>query len=112
VYRNPALLALAKDEECLTRVPTYCWGGIESTVSAHSNRTRDGKGKGIKAHDWCIAFACGGCHFFLDQSKAPRAMKLSYFIPALRLTRQRIIDLGKWPEEAERGFQALYGVTE
>lgn len=111
VYRNPGLLALAKGEECLTRVPSYCWGGTESTVSAHSNRTRDGKGKGIKAHDWAIAFACGGCHFFLDQSKAPREMKLSYFIPGLRLTRERIIAMGKWPDEAERGFQLLYGET-
>ncbi|MDF3851372.1 nuclease domain-containing protein [Achromobacter denitrificans] len=109
VYRNPDLLALAKGEECLTRVPSYCWGGTESTVSAHSNRIRDGKGKGIKAHDWAIAFACGGCHFFLDQSTAPWEMKLSYFIPGLRLTRLRIIALGKWPEEAERGFQSLYG---
>lgn len=32
VYGNPALLALAEGEECLTRVPTYCWGGTESTV--------------------------------------------------------------------------------
>ncbi|MFY3534631.1 nuclease domain-containing protein [Achromobacter denitrificans] len=109
VYRNPELLALAEGEECLTRVPSYCWGGTESTVSAHSNQIRDGKGKGIKAHDWAIAFACGGCHFFLDQSTAPWEMKLSYFIPGLRLTRLRIIDLGKWPEEAERGFQSLYG---
>ena len=109
IYRNPALLALAKGEECLTRVPTYCWGGNETTVSAHSNQTRDGKGKGIKAHDWAIAFACGGCHFFLDQSTASREMKLSYFIPGLRLTRLRIIAMGKWPEEAERGYQLSYG---
>lgn len=109
IYRNPALLALAKGEECNTRVPSYCWGGTESTVSAHSNRTRDGKGKGIKAHDWAITFACGGCHFFLDQSTAPREMKLSYFIPGLRLTRLRIIAMGKWPDEAERGYQLLYG---
>jgi hypothetical protein len=109
VYRNAALLALAKDEECLTRVPSYCWGGRDSTVSAHSNRIRDGKGKGIKAHDWAIAFACGGCHYFLDQSTAPLEMKLFYFVPAMRLTRLRIIDMGKWPEEAERGFQLLYG---
>lgn len=112
VYRNQALLDLAEGEECLLRVPRYCQGSTETTVACHSNRTRDGKGKGIKAHDWAIAFGCVGCHFFIDQSTAPREMKLSYFVPALRLTRQRIIDLGKWPEEAERGFQALYGVTE
>lgn len=109
VYRNPALLALAKGQECLVRVPKYCWGGIESTVAAHSNQIRDGKGKGIKAHDWATAHACGGCHYFLDQSKAPLALKLSYFIPGLRLTRLRVIAMGKWPEEAERGYQSLYG---
>lgn len=112
IYRNQALLDLAKGEECLLRVPRYCQGGTETTVACHSNRTRDGKGKGIKAHDWAIAFGCVGCHFFIDQSTAPREMKLSYFIPGLRLTRLRIIALGKWPEEAERGYQALYGVTE
>ncbi len=109
VYRNQALLDLAEGEECLLRVPRYCQGGTETTVACHSNRTRDGKGKGIKAHDWAIAFGCVGCHFFIDQSTAPREMKLSYFIPGLRLTRLRIIALGKWPEEAERGFQSLYG---
>lgn len=109
VYRNPALLALAEGQECLVRVPKYCWGGTESTVAAHSNQIRDGKGKGIKAHDWATAHACGGCHYFLDQSKAPLAMKLSYFVPALRLTRLRVMAMGKWPEEAERGYQSLYG---
>ncbi|PND31575.1 DUF1364 domain-containing protein [Achromobacter pulmonis] len=109
VYRNPGLLALAKGEECLLRVPKYCWGGTDTTVACHSNQTRDGKGKGIKAHDWAIAFGCGGCHHFLDQSTAPRAMKLSYFVPGLHLTRLRIIAMGKWPAEAERGYQQLYG---
>lgn len=109
VYRNQALLDLAEGEECLLRVPRYCQGGTETTVACHSNRTRDGKGKGIKAHDWAIAFGCVGCHFFIDQSTAPREMKLSYFIPGLRLTRLRIIALDKWPEEAERGYQSLYG---
>ena len=112
VYRNPALLALAEGEECLLRVPKYCQGGTDTTVPCHSNRLRDGKGKGIKAHDWAIAFGCGGCHWFIDESKAPFEMKLSYFIPGLRLTRARIIALGKWPEEAEIGFHKLYGVAE
>lgn len=109
VYRNPALLALASGEECLLRIPKYCQGGTDTTVACHSNRLRDGKGKGIKAHDWAIAFGCGACHWFIDQSTAPLEMKLSYFIPGLRLTRLRIIALGKWPEEAERGYQLLYG---
>ncbi|CAB3857072.1 hypothetical protein LMG3410_02084 [Achromobacter aegrifaciens] len=109
VYRNQALLDLAEGEECLLRVPGYCHNEKETTVACHSNRLRDGKGKGIKAHDWCIAFGCGPCHWFIDRSSAALELKLSYFIPGLRLTRQRIMDLGKWPEEAERGYQLLYG---
>jgi hypothetical protein len=109
IYRNQALLDLAEGEECLLRVPGYCRYDKETTVACHSNRLRDGKGKGIKAHDWCIAFGCGPCHWFIDQSRAPAALKLSYFIPGLRLTRLRIIAMGKWPDEAERGFQLLYG---
>ncbi|MEL5887598.1 nuclease domain-containing protein, partial [Listeria monocytogenes] len=65
IYRNPALLALAEGENCLLRVPKYCQGGTDSTVACHSNRLRDGKGKGIKAHDWAIAFGCSGCHWFI-----------------------------------------------
>ncbi|MEN5158945.1 nuclease domain-containing protein [Achromobacter spanius] len=109
IYRNQALLDLAEGEECLLRVPGYCRYDKETTVACHSNRLRDGKGKGIKAHDWCIAFGCGPCHWFIDQSRAAAALKLSYFIPGLRLTRLRIIALGKWPDEAEQGFQLLYG---
>ncbi|MBB1593580.1 nuclease domain-containing protein [Achromobacter sp. UMC46] len=109
IYRNQALLNLAKGEECLLRVPRYCQGRKDTTVACHSNLLRDGKGKGIKAHDWAIAFGCGPCHWFVDQSPAPLEQKLSYFIPGLRLTRLRIIAMGKWPDEAERGYQLLYG---
>lgn len=109
IYRNQALLDLAEGEECLLRVPRYCQGRTDTTVACHSNLLRDGKGKGIKAHDWAIAFGCGPCHWFIDQSSAPLAQKLSYFIPGLRLTRLCIIAMGKWPDEAEQGFQLLYG---
>ncbi len=109
VYRNQALLDLAKGEECLLRVPKYCQGGTDTTVACHSNQLRDGKGTGIKAHDWAIAFGCAGCHWFIDHSTAPFAMKLSYFVPGLRLTRARLIVLDAWPPEAEAGFQRQYG---
>lgn len=36
-------------------------------VSAHSNQLRDGKGRGIKAHDYRVAFLCHACHFGIDQ---------------------------------------------
>lgn len=36
-------------------------------VAAHSNQLRDGKGRGIKAHDYRIAALCYRCHMELDQ---------------------------------------------
>ncbi len=109
VYRNAALLDLASGKPCLLRVPNFCVGTTETTVACHSNRLRDGKGKGIKAHDWAAAWGCVGCHWFIDQSTASKAEKLSFFVPGLARTRLAIIALGRWPEEAERGYQLLYG---
>lgn len=36
-------------------------------VAAHSNQLLDGKGKGIKAHDYRIAYLCAKCHFEIDE---------------------------------------------
>ena len=36
-------------------------------MAAHSNQLRDGKGRGIKAHDYRIAALCYECHSDLDQ---------------------------------------------
>lgn len=110
IYRNPTLLKLAKGQLCLIRVPDVCLGGRkDTTVACHSNWGRDGKGGNIKAHDWAIAFGCAACHHFIDQSKAPQAVKQGYFYPAMKLTRLAIMEMGKWPDEAERGYQLLYG---
>ena len=38
-----------------------------TVVAAHSNWLRDGKGKGIKAHDYRVAALCFRCHSELDQ---------------------------------------------
>lgn len=35
-------------------------------VAAHSNQLRDGKGRGIKAHDYRIAHLCHTCHEHID----------------------------------------------
>ena len=42
---------------------------------AHSNQLRDGKGKGIKAHDYRVAVLCFDCHTWLDQGPASRVKK-------------------------------------
>ena len=62
-YRNPKLLALAKDCPC-----ALC-GKSGTTVSAHSNYSEHGKGMGRKADDAYIAFLCHKCHMAIDQGK-------------------------------------------
>lgn len=38
-------------------------------VAAHSNQQKDGKGMGIKAHDYRIAALCYTCHTDIDQGQ-------------------------------------------
>ena len=38
-------------------------------VAAHSNQQRDGKGMGIKSHDYRIAALCFTCHANIDQGQ-------------------------------------------
>ena len=66
IYRNPKLLAMAR--EC--PVCMNCGkSNHDDVVAAHSNQLRDGKGRGLKAHDYRIAFLCYVCHLDLDQGK-------------------------------------------
>lgn len=61
-YRNPRLLALAKDApRC------FCCGreNDNTVVSAHSNEQAMGKGMGHKASD-IPAFVCATCHDLID----------------------------------------------
>jgi hypothetical protein len=66
VYRNKKLLKLAENihycQSCGQEAP----GQI---VMAHSNQSRDGKGMGIKAHDYRVAALCFTCHSELDNGK-------------------------------------------
>lgn len=40
-----------------------------SIVAAHSNQLRDGKGKGIKANDYMVAYLCYRCHVDIDERR-------------------------------------------
>ena len=62
MYRNNKILDIAQRSPC-----QIC--GIEdgTIVAAHSNQLRDGKGRGLKAHDYRIAYLCHHCHTELDQ---------------------------------------------
>ena len=71
-YRNKNLLQWAK--HC-----PYCMrchrGNTGTIVAAHSNQLRDGKGMGIKAHDFRVAFLCHTCHAYIDQSGVDKEKK-------------------------------------
>jgi hypothetical protein len=51
-------------------LPCMVCGRDGNTQASHSNQQRDGKGMGIKAHDYRIAAICGPCHTEIDQGKA------------------------------------------
>ena len=64
-YRSKHLLEVVRNSAC-----KHCGARDGTIVAAHSNQQRDGKGTGIKAHDYRIAALCHACHFKLDQGMA------------------------------------------
>ena len=63
-YRNAKLLRAVREAPCM-----MCGIQDGTVVAAHSNQLRDGKGRGIKAHDYRIAALCYRCHAEYDQGK-------------------------------------------
>jgi len=68
------------------QVPGVCNGNPETTVWCHSNKSTDGKGAMLKAHDCFGAFGCYACHTWYDQGKTNRATKDAQFELAFRRT--------------------------
>lgn len=64
-YRNQYLLERVREAPC-----QHCGAQDGTVVAAHSNQLRDGKGRGIKAHDYRIAALCFKCHYNLDQGSS------------------------------------------
>jgi hypothetical protein len=64
MYRNNKLLEVLRQSPC-----QHCGRQDGTIVAAHSNQLRDGKGRGIKAHDHRTAALCYWCHMELDQGK-------------------------------------------
>lgn len=67
----PSLTRTAEGRECTLMVPGVCNGRTDTTVWAHSNQDRHGKGKGLKSHDPFGAWACFACHNWYDQGRDP-----------------------------------------
>lgn len=65
----------------------HCGKQDGTVVAAHSNQLRDGKGRGIKAHDFRVAALCHTCHFDLDQgSKMSKEERVNMWEEAHRKT--------------------------
>ena len=82
IYRNKKLLELVRQSPCQT-----CGTQDGTVVAAHSNQLRDGKGRGLKAHDYRIAALCFRCHSELDQgTKMSKAERVESWEEAHRRT--------------------------
>ena len=64
-YRNRKLLDAVREFPCQN-----CGIQDGTVCAAHSNQQRDGKGTGIKAHDFRVAGLCAFCHNQIDNGKA------------------------------------------
>jgi hypothetical protein len=62
MYRNKKLLEVVRESPC-----QMCGAQDGTIVAAHSNQLRDGKGRGLKSHDYRISALCHICHHQIDQ---------------------------------------------
>jgi hypothetical protein len=82
MYRSDKLLRALRDSPC-----QQCGREDGTVVAAHSNQMRDGKGRGLKAHDYRIAALCFTCHSEIDQgNKMSREERLNAWENAHRKT--------------------------
>jgi len=91
IYRNKTLLEIVRDIPC-----QHCEIADGTVVAAHSNQLRDGKGRGIKSHDYRIAALCYACHMELDQGKnLSKQERVEMWDEAHRKTIGLLFDNGK-----------------
>lgn len=92
MYRNHILLGLARLAPCCMSCSKESVGDV---VAAHSNRSADGKGLGIKASDAAVAFVCSyPCHHEIDQGKKSAEERQAMWEKAHRATMIWLIESG------------------
>lgn len=96
MYRNPKLLALARDKACVE-----CGIQDGTIVSAHSN---NGKGMGIKASDATLMFLCYRCHSEYDSGKMmTKAEKIDFAFRNNAKTLRYLLEQGYLDVTSKRG---------
>ena len=93
MYRNKKILRSAKGMPCTLRT-LWCNNNNLTTVAAHSNQLAHGKGGSMKSHDCYVAYACSGCHRWLDESAASRTEKVEAFNAAMHRTWLLLLQTG------------------
>lgn len=90
MYRNKLLLEVCRELPC-----QHCGAKDGTVVAAHSNQLRDGKGRGLKAHDYRVASLCFSCHAEIDQgSKLSKTERVEMWESAYRKTIAELFDNG------------------
>lgn len=91
--RSKALLVACREIPCQN-----CGVADGTVVAAHSNQSRHGKGKSIKASDEYVASLCHKCHADLDQgSHMTKGERVAMWENAHRNTVKKLVRLGLWP---------------
>lgn len=85
--------------EACREIPCQNCGVADGTVcAAHSNQSRHGKGRSIKASDQYVASLCYKCHTELDQgSHMSRSERVAMWDNAHRNTVRKLVRIGLWP---------------
>jgi hypothetical protein len=106
--RSDKVLRSAKGQPCTARFPGICCNDDATTVWAHLNGARFGKGVMIKAHDILGFHACYACHYYFDVGHGTRPLLsdeelVTYVLGAVcetyvRLVRAKIIIVPLDPE--------------
>lgn len=90
MYRNKKILDRCRELPC-----QICGMEDGTVVAAHSNQLRDGKGKGMKAHDYRVAALCHYCHMEIDQGKKwDKSEKMDFWDEAHRRTLGQFFERG------------------
>jgi hypothetical protein len=90
--RSPRLL------RAVATIPCQHCGLVGQTQAAHSNESRHGKGRGIKASDQYVAALCVSCHSMLDQGPSLTRLerRVMWFLAHQRTVRE-LLCRELWP---------------